>query len=447
MERIGVIGFGFSGLMVVANAIRMASKPCEIYVIDDSNGWGAAYTTSNTEHLLNVRAQGMSAFTDAPMHLVEWLASDEGKRAAHSARVQGNYAPNDFIPRPLYGLYLSAIWRHTQEIAAQKNMVIKLVPSRAVAIQSGDVPAILTARGDAIAVDRIVLATGHEPTPILTHIQSPFVIQNPWAADAFVGAEHWHAPVVLIGTGLTAIDVMLSLRKAGYAGDVMMVSRRGWVPKTHADILPEIRITAEEIAAHKTLQQLVHLLRTKIHVVGDWRAVVDALRPHTHTVWQRFTTREQRRFLALIAPLWNIHRHRMAPEIAARIEAQMASGGLHVMGNRRMEVTEEQGQLSVLLHRDRAPLHLRPSRIINCTGLSLNLARSGNPLLRQLLADGMIEPHANGLGMTADQHLRAWGRLHPNLYAMGSLLTGQLLESTAVPELRTQAATIAKQFV
>ena len=105
MRRIAIIGFGFSGLMVVANLVREATAPLAIYIIDDaSEGFGVAYGTSNTDHLLNVRASNMSAYADAPVHLVEWLAGDEGIVAAKGLGLHGSYGAEDFVPRALYAL-------------------------------------------------------------------------------------------------------------------------------------------------------------------------------------------------------------------------------------------------------------------------------------------------------------------------------------------------------
>jgi uncharacterized NAD(P)/FAD-binding protein YdhS len=150
----------------------------------------------------------------------------------------------------------------------------------------------------------------------------------------------------------------------------------------------------------------------------------------------------------MLAPLWNTHRHRMAPEIAARVEAEIAAQNVRVVACNNVEAREDaQGKLAVTLTSNHATHALNPSRILNCTGLSLSLTRSENPLLKQLLAARMIEEHATGVGLVADAHYRAWGLLHPNLYCIGSLLTGQLLESTAVPELRVQAAGVAKNLL
>jgi uncharacterized NAD(P)/FAD-binding protein YdhS len=445
MRRIAIIGFGFSGSIAAANLVRDAVSPLTLYIVDETaDARGVAYATTNPEHLLNVRAAGMSAWADAPEHFVAWLATDAAKQAQARMGISGNFSGDDFVPRMLYGAYLQSIWRETQDIAAQKNCSIKLVPSRAVAIRQGDSAAVLTARGDAIAVDTIILAVGHETKPILPNVVSPHIIQNPWAEQAFGGAANWPSPVMLVGTGLTAVDVMLSLRRAGYAGEIVAASFSGCLPQPHATPTAVFAFGAQEIAALKTLTPMLHMLRTKIRELGDWRVAIDALRPHTQALWQRLTTRHQQHFLSRLNTRWITHRHRMAPEIAATIDAEIAAQKLRLMGCKTIEARQEEGQLAVTIIAHNAVEQLHPSRVMNCAGLELNLARSKNPLLRHLLADGCVEPHATGLGVAVDPHCRAWGNLHPYLYVIGSLMTGQLLESTAVPELRAQAASISQ---
>ncbi len=439
MQRIGVIGFGFSGLMVVANLVRRAVAPFTLYILDEKHdGVGVAYSTQNPKHLLNVRAGNLSAFADKPEDFVQWLSSADAAVAKTKLGLKHNYTAIDFAPRALYGAYLAAIWHGTQEMAAQKNIQLKLVPSRTVAVQTGNDIALLTERGDAIAVDKIVLASGHETKAIFPQVKSPNIIQNPWNA-ALDAAATWASPVLLIGSGLTAIDMVLSLRRAGYAGEIILTSRRGMMPQMHAIPSAIASFSAEEIAAAKTLRAMLRLLRKKIRECGEWRVAVDALRPHTQILWQRLSPREQQRFLWFLLPIWGVHRHRMAPEIAAVMTSEIAAAKARLVIGKKLEVTAEEGELKVQLGAE----VIHPSRIINCTGFELSLAQSHNPLLKQLLANQRVEAHVTGLGIVADPHCRAWGNLHPSLYAIGSLLTGQLLESTAIPELRAQAQHIA----
>ena len=438
--RIAIIGFGFSGVMAAVHLIRAAADECTLYIIDEKmDGRGTAYSTTNPEHLLNVPAGNMSAFPDAPEHFVQWLATPEAAAAKAALHLTQDYTADDFVPRVLYGAYLASIWRKAQGMAAQKNLSIKLVPTRAVAITKQAEIAVLTERGDAIAVDRLVLAVGHEAKKILPQVKSAHIVQDIWAPGVLDNAASWAAPVMLLGSGLTAIDMILSLRRANYIGEIMILSHRGLMPQMHRPQVRPFHFDADEIAAHKTLRSMLRLLRTKIREHGDWRAVFDALRPHTQGMWQRLTTREQQHFLKRLMPFWGVHRHRLAPDIAERVMTEAALGKMFVIASDQIDVTVQDGKLVVVTSSGK----WHPSRILNCTGLELNLARSSNPLLRQLLADGMVEAHVTGLGIAADKHHRAWGSLYPDLCVIGSLLTGQLLESTAVPELRIEAQTIA----
>lgn len=434
--RIAVIGFGFSGLMAAVNLIRAAKNPLTLYIIDEeADGRGTAYSTTNPEHLLNVAASNMSAFADVPEHLVQWFATADAAAAKARLKLTVDYTPGDFIPRALYGEYLQSIWREAQEIAAHKNLSIKLVPTQAVAITKSEEIAVLTQRGDAIAVDTIILAVGHEHKNILPHLKTADIVQDIWAPDALANAKEWASPVMLMGTGLTAIDMVLSLRRAQYAGEIIIASRRGLMPRVHAPHASIFSFSETEIAAYKNLRGMLHMVRSKIAEHGDWRAVFDALRPYTQSMWQRLVPRDQQRFLSRLAPLWGVHRHRMAPQIAAVVEAEMAARKTRILASKKLDVRLENGALHVAALAET----FTPSHILNCTGLELNLAKSSNALLKQLLADGMVEAHVTGLGVVADKNQRAWGALYPNLYVIGSLLTGQLLESTAVPELRIEA--------
>lgn len=441
MARIGIIGFGFSGLMAAANLLRETTTPITLYIIDEhADGRGVAYSTTNPDHLLNVRAGNMSAFADDKNHLINWLASDAGKYAAATHRLRSDYAATEFIPRMLYGDYLDCIWRTAQEIAAQKSCSIKLVPSQAVAIQPGETPAVLTMRGDAIAVDHIVLAVGHETKPILAEASLHNVIQNPWGDGALDGVKNSGSPVLTVGSGLTMVDVLLTLRRNGYEGQVIAASMTGQVPRTHAAPTPPYAFKEEELLQQKTPSNVLRLVRARIVQTGNWRAVVDGLRPHTVSLWQRLTTAQKFEFLRRLNTFWSVHRHRMAPEVAARIDAEIAAQTLIEI--RSKSITPMADGTVVIRTQSREHV-LHPSVVINCTGFELDLTKSTNPLLRQLIANGLVEAHETRLGISADQHCRAWGALHPKLFVLGSLLTGQLLESTAVPELRAQAVTIA----
>ncbi|MEJ0010535.1 MAG: FAD/NAD(P)-binding protein [Alphaproteobacteria bacterium] len=450
--RVAILGFGFSGAMLAANLARLAEEPLELYLIDPTHdARGAAYGTTNAGHLLNVRATNMGAFADAPGGFAEWLLSDEGKYAAARRKI-ALPGPQDFAPRALYGDYLADIWQRTQSEAQSKRLSLKLVPARATRIErQGDgTLAVSTDRGDAIAVDAAVLATGVEPRPILTHLPPESVVQRPWKDGALAHAGKFMGPVVLVGTGLTAIDALISLRDVGYTGEVVALSRRGLWPLPHAENAGPYHFEPAALQGRSPVQLLRTIRRAaKAHMAqgGDWRAVIDALRPHTQALWLRWDSAQQRKFLARLLPYWNVHRHRVAPSIAARLDAERAAGTLRTIAGGRVAATVAEGRAQLEILRGGEPEMLQPSLIVNCTGPELNPAKSAHALLPQLLQSGMAEAHANGIGFAGDRHGRLFGAALPNLYAIGAPLTGQLLESTAVPELRVQAQNVAKQIL
>ena len=448
-RKIAVIGFGFSGLMVTAQLVRTAPPATTVYVIaEDLRGLGVAYSTQSAVHLLNVPAIRMGAFADDSEGFFQWLGTSEAVLAKQRLGLKTAYQAGDFVPRALYGAYLNDIWRQTQLLAVERGVMLQLVETTATAISDASSGlAVLTARGDAIAVDRVVLATGNENKPVMRELPISMVVQDPWAPGVFDGAAEWASPVLLMGVGLTAVDTVLSLRQGGYAGEIIAFSRHGWWPMVHASANSIFSFDKDELFSQPSLAALMRYVRQKIVAQGEWRPVVDALRPHKHALWQSLTTREQKRFLSRLLTVWNVHRHRMAPHIAATLREEIMRGTLRVQASHRYEARVENGAPVVTLYEGGMAQEIRPSRIINCTGPQQVIEKSANTVLRQALADGLIEPHATGLGIATDPQLRAWGAAYPSIYVMGSLATGQLLESTAVPELRAQAALVAQSVL
>lgn len=441
--RIAIVGFGFSGLMVLANLVQRARGVTLYVVANDVHGLGMAYGTQNPEHLLNVPAAKMGAFADAVDGFFHWLSTPKAALAKQQLGLTRQYAETDFVPRALYAAYLTDIWEETQRHAAANDISIKLVETTATRIDTEGGLAVLTARGDAIAVDKIVLAAGNEVKPILPQVKSVQVIQHPWVVGALDGAKEWPSPVMLMGAGLTAVDMVLSLRRAGYAGEIIAFSRHGRWPQAHARHVEPMTFAFEALKAQVPLSKLVRYVRHAMQQANDWRAAIDALRPHTQALWLRLSAADQKSFVRRLLSIWNVHRHRMAPEIAAVITQETMQQTLRLLAAKKMRAETTEKGLEITLTTQDGTESFMPSRVMNCTGGQLSLAQSSNPLLKQALADDVLEAHANGLGVAVDPAYRAWGAAHPNLYVIGSWMTGQFLESTAVPELRGQAAQIA----
>jgi uncharacterized NAD(P)/FAD-binding protein YdhS len=276
-------------------------------------------------------------------------------------------------------------------------------------------------------------------------------VRDAWQPDALAGLAQDDRPVVLVGTGLTAVDVVISLEEAGFTGPIHAVSRRGLLPRPHvSDPQPALGAPGWKPA---TARGLLASLRAEVRNAAgtnrDWRSVVDGLRPVTQELWAGLPEAERARLHRHALRYWEVHRHRMAPQIAGRIAALELSGRLRITAGRITGIAE---------HRNGAGVSVRPRRggdavtidaaaVIRCIGPKERLAEVGDPILDGLFAAGDTRPGPLGLGLAADADGRLLDRTgapSESLWAIGPLRRGALLETTAVPEIRVQAAALAR---
>jgi uncharacterized NAD(P)/FAD-binding protein YdhS len=290
-----------------------------------------------------------------------------------------------------------------------------------------------------VCAPALVLATGHDRRHAFGALRHPDLHDGPWqlAAAEPVGPG---GPVALIGSGLTAVDSVLTLRGLGYSGEIVALSRGGRLPESHRRGVSALELEPACLDALRSLSAVVEFVHDARSAGHDWRSAIDALRPHTGTIWQRFDPADQQAAVTEWSSRWSVLRHRMAPAVGLRIDRELDSGGLRILATRRITPVVQGDRIELDVEdRDGAGARLRPTAVIDCTGPQLDCARSDQPLLRRLIEEGICVPHHTGLGLAADRHLR----VGENFYALGGLLTGQLWETVAVPELRQQAALIA----
>ncbi|HEU5286675.1 MAG TPA: FAD-dependent oxidoreductase, partial [Sphingomicrobium sp.] len=227
---------------------------------------------------------------------------------------------------------------------------------------------------------------------------------------------------------------------ASHGGRIVALSRRGQIPRAHAEF------AAAPVEQHDLpgggLLALWRWLRRRSGEVG-WRAAVDALRPHSHQLWQGLGAEQQRRFLRHARPWWDVHRHRIAPEVASRIVALVADGRLEIVAGRIAAVRPADGGLEVEIRRRGTPGSetRRFAYVFNCTGPLGSIGRTRDPLLRLLLDDGWVRPDHLGIALEVDERSRAAGA--DRLWALGPLTKGCYWEIVAVPDIREQAAAVA----
>jgi uncharacterized NAD(P)/FAD-binding protein YdhS len=282
------------------------------------------------------------------------------------------------------------------------------------------------------------------PEPLPFGVVSPRVINDPWGDEALAAIEDAaksHEDVLLVGTGLTMVDAALSLDAAGHRGRIVGLSRRGLIPRGHTNEMVAAPVAADEVPFGH-VRTLWRWLRRRGAEVG-WRSAVDALRPHSHRLWQSFPPEEQRRFARHARPWWDVHRHRIAPEVAQKLHDMIAEGRLEIVAGRIRSVEVKEDALSVA-YRRRGRSTVEEERfayIINCTGPLGRIDRTRDELLKSLLKDGLARPDTLGIALDVDDRSRLAGA--KRAWAMGPLTKGRYWEIIAVPDIRGQAAAVA----
>ncbi|WP_310467947.1 FAD/NAD(P)-binding protein [Sphingomonas sp.] len=423
---VAIIGGGFSGTMLAA---QLARRGIGSMLIDGSGraGLGTAYSTAEPAHLLNVRAEGMSAWPDAPGDFADYFVAEGGDARG-------------FAERRLFGRYLRGILD-----GAVASGHVDVIESSAVAADRGDGGWVVTLDdGRTLAANVLALANGNQPPEPMRGFEAagPRFIGNPWGSEAKAAVAALAADggdALVIGTGLTMVDTVLSLAAAGHQGRIVAVSRRGLIPRGHAEFSPA-PVAAEEVP-HGDLVALWRWLRRRAGEVG-WRAAVDGLRPYSAALWQALDEAQQRRFLRHARPWWDVHRHRIAPEVSAMLRELVAAGRLEIVAGRIGDVRSGDGCLEVAIRRRGRPAQSVYESIayaFNCTGPLGAIERTRDPLLRGLLDAGLVTPDVHGMGLAIDDRNRA-GQM---VRAVGPLTKGRYWEIVAVPDIRGQAAAVA----
>lgn len=434
--HVAIVGGGFSGALLAINLLRNDGPRVTLLERRPRAGEGLAYGNAAPEHLLNVRAKGMNAFPDEPDGFVRWLAG----------RPDG-FSANCFAPRLIYGEYL----RHLLDWeSARQPGRLTLLRGEAVGIALNGGVRIVLDDGRFVAADIAILAVGnlppHHPAGFGDGLPSDLYAANPWSEGATggLGADDL---VLMLGTGLTMVDMVLRLEAEGFEGRIIALSRRGLLPHRHGIQEPFAPITERP---ESCASELMRGVRRRAGEVG-WRNAVDELRRFTQPIWRAADHQARARFLRHLRPWWDIHRHRLAPQVADRIAGLIDGGKLSVLAAGTSRAAPRDSGLAVTIqHRGRRVEEtLRVRRAINCTGPQGDLTAARDPLLRQLTGSGAIRPDPLRIGIDVDAQSRtiaADGRRNENLYAIGPMTRGEFWEMVAVPDIRQQVWTLARRL-
>ncbi len=440
--EIAIVGGGCSGVLVAAQLLRRGFSG-QIRLIEPraALGRGLAYSTSFAQHLLNVPAEKMSAFPDQPSHFVDWL------------RTRKPDVPDRgyFAPRMIYGEYLQSCLPYAPENFAH-------VRGEVLSVGETDRGFTLTlTSGAAIRASRVVLALGNpvsSPFPAL----SPSDLVGRWHASPWLeGALTVRFPgerILLIGTGLTAVDAALALHSQSVPSQVSLVSRRGIIPATHAhSCAPPV---ACDFLAAPRLRPLLRQVRRQVEDMRErglcWRTVLDSLRPSSNALWLDLSVAERAQFFRHLKPYWEPHRHRMAPQVRSRLDELLREGRVRILAGRIRDISTSAEALDARIRLRRGgEVLLNVDRVVNCSGVQ---ERYNGPmarrLIRSLISRDLAEPNDLGIGFRTDAAgalATANGGVSSSLFTLGPPRRGELFETTAVPEIRAQAEALALHLI
>jgi len=444
---VAVIGAGFSGTLLALHLLRQCPPGIRVHLIEKNRrfGRGLAYSTGNPNHLLNVPAGRMSAFSDRPRDFVDWLRqSAPGDASAVEA--------TNFIERNAFGRYVRHLLNGELQNADKDRFVLSRGEIVGIDIRQAGIR-LRRAHGRRIDADIAVLAVGNFPpeAPKVadpSFYDTPYYRANPWAPDTLADLDP-QAPILLIGTGLTMVDTVISLLDQGHVGAIHALSRRGLLPHRHATAASAPLL---DRPLPTTITALARFVRDEVRRAerqsGDWRSVIDGLRPALQEVWQSMDAADRARFVRHLRPWWDVHRHRMPAVVAERIEqardsGQLAIGAARVAGFR---ITDGAVEVTVRRRTEGGPGTYRVARVINCSGPGCDYDRIEDPLIRRLLGDGHVRPDPLRLGLdvTPQCALRnVRGEISRRLYAVGPATKALFWEMTSVPDIRRQCESLA----
>jgi uncharacterized NAD(P)/FAD-binding protein YdhS len=451
-ETVAVVGGGCAGILVAAHLLRLDRRPRHIVIFEPRHqlGAGAAFSTDDRRHLLNAPAASMSAFEDDPAHFVAWLASrDLGFGAA------------DFVPRHRYRDYLQDVL--DDEIGrAAPGTEVTWVPQMVTSVEVGrdsERPAttVRFGHGKQCRVDAVVLALG-APAPValssLDVSPSFGMIRDPWCSGA-LDATIPTGDVLVLGTGLTMVDVAMVLTDGDQRRTVHARSRHGLLPAEHASdgFAPWPGFEMGQPATAREVLCRLRRMTAEAEAAGwNWRNVIAAARSAAPTVWGGLPETERRRLLRHLARRWEVSRHRMSTPVAAAVADLRRSGRLTVGAGRVLSVDNEGSvgdpRLRVTLA---GPCGRREtlvvSTLIDCTGPGPD-PTAGSPLIAGLVQRGLARIHPSGIGLDVDEHgdLRTGTGAPGTIHCVGWCRRGAEFEATAVPEIRRQANLLARHM-
>ena len=443
-KRIIIVGGGLSGTLL---ALQLAgNKDAEIIMLEKNPqmlGRGVAYNYDFTHQPLNVPASGMSLFPDQPNHFVEWLQQN-AFRYNHLLSI---VSPKTFVPRKIFGDY---IVEHLQRAHHEQagSFQIRIDEVMSLKRNGAKLEATLES-GIKLEADHVVLALGNFPPGDLFP-ENPEVLTaqgyfpNPWT-DRVYSHLSGNEEILLVGTGLTAVDVVLGLKTRNFKGKISMLSRRGKLPLPHDLSQPAVEIADPGyLSPRDAFRWLTNEIRKRRNT--PWTSVMDGIRPHTQNIWKRWSWDEKKYFMRRLRQIWEVVRHRIPAQSSTILNDMVAAGQLHIGKAKINSAKIHANGIEVFWSDDNGNHSGVFQKVINCTGPESNYRKVKLPVLANLVDQGLLVNDPIGLGIMCTEEgqiLDKNSQPVSGLWCMGPMRKAVLWETTAIRELRLQAKELA----
>ncbi|UNK40373.1 FAD/NAD(P)-binding protein (plasmid) [Shinella sp. H4-D48] len=451
---VAIIGGGFTGAALayhLAGLVGAAAVRIVVYEPRATLGGGLAYDTAVPVHRINVPASRMSLIPSQGEHFQDWLLETGALDDDAEATTPDGHV---FARRSTFGRYVAA---HLQPLLAAG--AVEHHRARVVAIEpAGKAWRIEAEDGTSLVADHLVLATSHPGPQAPAAIERALAGHPRYVADATrpsaLAAIRAHDRVLIVGTGLTAADIIAALDAAGHSGNITAVSRRGLRSRGH-NLLPQEPFGEFVDPPSRTARALLRQVRRTIAVAEahgvTWHAVFDRLRAQGGDIWRALPVAERRRLVRFLRPYWDVHRFRIAPQVEAAIEQRLSTGGLGFHAASLVSVVREPDDTIAVTFRPRRgglPFKGRYNAVVLATGPGHGSILSSQPFLAGLAEAGVLKVDSVGLGIAVDAESRAIGEDGMNvgdIHVAGPLARGTFGELMGLPQVTEHAVFVAER--
>jgi uncharacterized NAD(P)/FAD-binding protein YdhS len=446
--KIAIIGGGLSGSLVAINLMRLSKKQLSISLFEKNMGQmnrGVAYSSALPYQLLNVPVKDMSLFGDMPGHFMDWL------------QLSGyEYKGDDFAPRDVYGHYIADTFS-AETLKTAHHLAIIPAEVKSVTHKDG-MYSLTTHKNETFVANKVVLCTGNFPPGDIPGLPQDVkkvksYVGHPWGGF-YISTVNSKEDILMVGSGLTMIDMVLSLNQKGHKGKITVISRRGMLPLPHGDALDYnlSRVPSGDLSVSQLMDWVKDEIAKAEKQGKNWRSVANAVRDHIPQLWRGLSLEEKRRFMRHLRPFWEIHRHRMPAESLDILNRMKQEGRLELIAG-RINGAEVRGETTTVKYRCRNSKdekQITVNRIINCTGPETEYRKMGSSLYQSLVENKLAQPDVLALGLKANADgfvIDETGNVNTDMALIGPPAKGVLWECTALREIRQQAALVAEKML